>query len=75
MSAACLAAAAGILRQREWARVLAGLLAGVSLLLDGLTVVGALLALVRGEPAMLDPLLPLRLIAWLVVLFAVARRW
>ncbi len=75
MSAAGIAAAFGILGHREWACALAGLVAGASILLDGVAVVGSLLAVVRQEPIMLSPLLPVEICAWLVVLFAVARRW
>jgi hypothetical protein len=75
VSGASLAAAAGILLHRRWARVLAGLLAAISLLLDGLAVAWTLLALVRDEPVLFDVFLPISVVAWLVVAFAVARRW
>ncbi len=74
-SGACFGAATGILVRREWGRALGGLMAGASLLFDGLAVAGSLLALVRGETVAVDPFLPIGLVAWLVVLFAVTRRW
>ena len=75
ISIGSIAAGAGVLRRRAWARILAAAIAGVSLALNALAAVGSLWGSALGVAIAFDPLLPVSLVVWLVVAFAVARRW